>query len=67
MSTEITIADYTARFIDHMVKLCGETFDDGSSIRAYATYTAPSYFDGYPEETPEESAESDMNCWGDDG
>lgn len=57
------VAKYTDRFTAYMVEHAGKTFDDGSSIEGYAHETAPRYMEDYPDESPEESAQADMDCW----
>jgi hypothetical protein len=60
--------EFCARFVARVIQRAGEKFDDGSSIREYAEETAPSYWEDYhsddPDETPEECADADMSYWG---
>ncbi len=68
---KLTIEEFAARFMAHMLKCAGEKFDDGASIAEYAEEIASSYFEDYRAghafgETPEDCADSDMSYWGDD-
>lgn len=64
----MTKEEFCRRFIARMVRLAGETFDDGTSIRDYAEETAPTYWDEPHQraEGPEECADADMSYWGED-
>lgn len=66
--SELTESEFCRRFVDHMVKFVGrETLDDGTSVREYATETAPSYFEDQHQdgESPEDCAETDVSYWED--
>jgi len=65
-STTITEEEFCRRFVECMVRACGETFDDGTSIREYAAETAPTYWqdDWQRKQGPEACAEADMSYWG---
>jgi hypothetical protein len=58
-------ADYIAAFTAEMVRVGGETFADGSSIREYAQEVAPTYYRDpmTREDGPEAAVEADMDCW----
>jgi hypothetical protein len=63
MRQQIEKCEFIERFVAYMLKHGGDKFDDGSSIEDYAREMAPSYCDDWPDETPEESASADMDCW----
>ena len=61
----MSLNEFITRFADHLVKKAGETFADGSPIRAYAAEVAPDYYND-PENLPhdpEECADNDMQFW----
>jgi len=67
-NTLLSKEDFCARFKAHMIKLAGETFDDGSSIPEYADEIAPTYWAEQHRsgESPEECASADVSYWGED-
>lgn len=66
--SEVTQDEFVARFVAEMVRVGGERFSDGESIRDYATDTAKTYFDDFEQrlEGPEECARADISYWGDE-
>lgn len=60
-----TKEEFCRRFVERMVRLGGETFADGDSIREYAEDTAVTYWDDPRQrsEGPEACAEADMEYW----
>lgn len=62
-------ADWVDAYVAHTLKCCGFTyFDDGSSVADYARECAMASFNDpdYREDGPENCAEGDMECWGED-
>lgn len=68
MADRLTKEEFCRRFIERMVSVGGETFDDGGSIREYAEAVAPSYWENqnFDGETPEDCAAADISYWGED-
>lgn len=61
--TIIPKQEFIDRFVAHMVKTAGETFEDGFSVREYAEETAPTYWEEQHHrdgESPEELADADL-------
>lgn len=62
----MTKEDFCRRFIEYMTREAGfETFDNGQSVRSYAEEVVPDYWENSCDNTPEECAEADMDCWED--
>lgn len=67
MADQLTKEQFAERFVAHCLKECGFThFDDGTPVAAYASEAAEAYFADHElgGDSPEECAESDMDCWG---
>lgn len=58
--------EFCRRFKAHMLKVAGETFDDGTSIAEYADDLAQTYWDEPSQRAdgPEECAAADISYWG---
>jgi hypothetical protein len=66
---ELTLEQFTERFVTHMCKVAGFThFDDGMAVCDYADSVVASYFNDPDrrDEGPETCAEEDMEYWGED-
>ncbi len=60
----LTKEEFCRRFVEHMVREAGfEAFDNGVKVRGYAEFTAPDYWESSPDNSPEDAAEADMDCW----
>lgn len=60
----LTKEEFCRRFVEHMVREAGfEAFDNGVKVRGYAEFTAPDYWENSPDNSPEDAAEADMDCW----
>ncbi len=65
--TELTKDQFIDRYVAHTMKTCGfTTFDDGTDVATYARQAAEACWPGYPDESPEECAEGDMEYWGEE-
>lgn len=64
---DLTLEEFTERFVAHMTKIAGfERFDDGTPVAEYAREAATASWSDtyYREDGPEACAESDMDYWG---
>ncbi|UXS01683.1 hypothetical protein [Agrobacterium tumefaciens] len=62
--SDLTKEEYCRRFVDYMTREAGfRTFDNGHSVRSYAENAAPDYWQNCLDNSPEEAAEADMDCW----
>jgi hypothetical protein len=67
MNENLTLEEYTKRFVNHMIKLCPtiEIDKDIKCLKKYATLAAYSYFNSCESTGPEDDAEVDISYWKD--